>query len=529
MKALNLKDYYLFNNLKLNHKPRTLSLIKDKIRQNLCSVSTLKLSRDFRMLQDRYEVNFYPQRKKDRAQRGLITSRYKRIIQNEKNIESKTDLVANYLGHIRSSYSDEIVEKIEPRILEVEKIWNDNEWDQIKLRDYGYPVEKIARFGFLDILFNVHYSITEPALIAYYPSLKHYREKREVKTRLGKFLARFKDDLELNDDEIKLIVDSYNAELAKNQDLKFNLLSDDIENEVKWASVYSDVSMVRSCMSEKNFAIRTYCTGLNQVSLAYLTNSLNNVVSRCIVRNDEDSRGYVRFYPSHHESKYSALLKALLSEKGYINQVSLEGVYLRALENEHGEYFAPYIDGDVQEGDLIRENDILYIKINSYGEYALNQTSGFLEDSSNCDCDGCGDSYHEDDLTYVCDYNYCESCLDNQFAYSNYHERYIDRDDAIWVSSQDDYFLSDDSCIIYIENDDDYYHIDDTFYCEFTEENYHIDDIGYVYFYLHSDGFLGTEDRFECHKNDIKILPCGAIVHESEYNDFIELLNRGGE
>lgn len=520
MKNLTLQDRFFKNRLGGYQKEYLFDSLKRVIHANLIKDSHGN-SRNWLEFS-----NMIPILEKKRKKNGKALSRYLRTIQNESNIESKALLVSSYLTHLKNNYSEDIIKKIEPRYSEIESQWNSSEWLDVQLVKFGYPTDKIDRFNQLNILFNLHYSIKDDSLIAYYPSLKHYREGREVRTRLGKFLARFKDDLQLDDDEIKKVVDNFNADVIKDRDLKLTILDDNEENQYNWANVYQNNRHVHSCMTHKPNAIRTYCSGFNALKLAYLTNGEGEVVSRTIIR-DDDEKGYIRFYPSTGENKYSLLLKNMLEEKGFNKQVDLNGVLLKAIEDEHGNYYAPYLDGEANYGTVEPINDKFYIQIGYDGDYCLDNTSGYLSDNMNS-CESCGDTHHEEDMSWIGDYLYCSHCSEENFCYSDYHGEYLNRDEAVWVESMNDYFHENDSYIVWVESEGEHYHEDDVVFCDFTEEAILNDNSTVIMFYINNgDYFEDFNERKITHEEDVRILPNGERVYYQDYNRFISLLNGG--
>ena len=519
MKALNLQDRFFKNSLGGNTGSYLRDQIKRIIHSNISS-SDSKMARDWHLFDRKDHLKFVC---RDRKKNGRTLSRFIRTIQNEVNIESKTHLAVNYLIHLKLNYDPKIIQKIEPRYVEIENKFDNNEWRYLDIFNFDYPSEWRHIYSQMNILFNVHYSTVNDSLIAYYPSLKHYREGREVRTKLGKFLARFKNELHLTDDDIKKVVDNFNAELAKDKNLTLTILDDKEDNQYNWANVYQNNREVHSCMTNRPNAIRTYCTGFGALKLAYLTNGEGDVVSRTIIR-DDDKKGYIRFYPSSAENKYSTLLKNMLSEKGYSDQVDLDGIYLKVIEDEYGHEYAPYLDGEANYADLEKIDNKWFIKINYDGEYCLDNTTGYLSDTMQ-HCSHCDDQFHEDDLSYIGDYQYCESCTEDHFCYSEAEGEYIDRDDAIWIDNQQDYYHRDSSWIVYSNKDNEHYHEDDVAFCEFTEDAFHAERAVEIMFYINGDYFEDYNETKTTDENEVMTLPNGERVHFNDYHHFINLLN----
>jgi len=545
MKALNLTDRLFKNCLGGHTKSSALDGLRSIIHSNT-NFSIKPLPRDYDYYFQGSNRDHLKIIMRDRKKNGKALSRYIRTIQNEPNIESKTQLAVSYLIHLKLNYDNKTISKIEPRYFEIEEKWNTDEWKYFDINSFGYPLELRDLFSQMNILFNVHYSLADESLIAYYPSLKHYRDGREVRTRLGKFLARFKDEFKLTDDAIKIVVDRFNAEIEKDRNIKLTILNDSESNADEWANVYENDSIVRSCMSNRGEAIKTYCTGRNELSLAFLMNGDNKVVSRTIIRtnSDPESHGYIRFYPSTSENKYSILLKNMIAEKGFINQVDLNGAYLKAIEDHSGNHYAPYLDGSANYADFTSDTKLLIIGYE--GDYCLDTTHGYLgEDIAHCCC--CDETHHQDDMHWINDDTYCDSCVEENFKYSEYHDQYIRSDDAVWVSCKEDYYFYDDSFIVWVEDEGKYYHIDDDdiVFLERKDKYVHRDNVIYSDFYdelilenectiilfFLNDSFISNEihcTEKNCHYKDIKILPNGERVHESEYDQFIHLLNTRG-
>jgi hypothetical protein len=147
-------------------------------------------------------------------------------------------------------------------------------------------------------------------------------------------------------------------------------------------------------------------------------------------------------------------------------------------------------------------------------------TNGYTDDVADEDeseCDDCGDTEHNDNMTYTYHENYvCRHCCDHNYSYA-------------WISANNQDYVHEDQ-VLYIN--DDAYHVDcdlsafDIYECEESGDYYHIDDLvmtsrGFIHVdfteyidhedtdgnnYAHQDDVHELSDGTKCHTDDAKDL-----------------------
>ena len=241
---------------------------------------------------------------------------------------------------------DKITAKIEPRLIQVYKNFDEGDWSHVYWYKLGIEGTRRERLDYLFKLHCTHTSIKSPLQIAYYPTLKHLRDQREVVTKIGKYLTTFKDYLELSESDIKAIVEKHNAIIASQSGWTLNFIeSNDADG---FERVYNNCT-ANSCMKGES-AVRVYAHEKSVIRLAYLTNGANEIIARGLVR--EDRKQYVRIYPDPNGTNEGRHLLDVIKANGY-TYGNLEGCLLKAIEHEDDEdvFVAPYVDAGSSGSD----------------------------------------------------------------------------------------------------------------------------------------------------------------------------------
>lgn len=426
-----------------------------------------------------------------RAKSALDKPLHRPLDQEETNLtddERYAYRASNYLRAVLE-LSGRGTEKIEPATYEIVKRWQDNNWEPIT--DFNLNIDAKIKNGlsFLHSLHQLHQSITDPLLIAYYPTLRHYREGREVKTKLGKYLTAFKNILGISDEGIRDLVNQWNGQiLGKNTwQLKF------ATTKREWREVYR-TDRVHSCMRGED-CVSIYAHDKSTVRLAYIQDENNEILARCIVRDEPaNKKGWIRFYPPTDQSMESKTLSLKLDALGYTQQTDLNGCLLDAVpHDDYPEIFAmPYIDtanGTSSRAQLVEIDGRRYFEIGRNDadaqDYYIQNTNGWTDDLPDvyryC-CEDCDDGMTENDGASVGRYSdrlVCDCCLDN-------YTRVIGR-------RGEQYYLHQDDEIVYCESDGEYYdanYLTDNgiHLCQIYGDYYHIDDLVYTSRgYIHID------------------------------------------
>jgi hypothetical protein len=435
----------------------------------------------------------------------------------------------------------QVRDKLEPRIKKIDQEFEvGGEWTYMAWNAIGITDEQSQNISYLFWLHRVHVSLMNPLQIAHYPTLKHLRDGREVVTKLGKYLTTFKDFIGITETEIKDAVEKYNAIVASRTgwEVKF-IESTDADGFVR---IYRDCR-AGSCMKGTD-AVRVYAHEKSVIRLAYIQSLAGEILARCIVR--EDLKQYIRFYPDANGSTEGKYLQQYLKANGYTHG-NLDGCLLQMIEHEDEDdiFVAPYIDagtqgngseGSAQSGELVDIDGKTYIEINTHGDLSLTMTNGYTDDVENedeSDCDDCGDTEHNDNMTYTYHGDYiCRHCCDNNYSYAwinNNTQDHVHNDHVIFVDDEAYHVDVDLSAfdIYYCEDTGDYYHIDDLvmtlrgfIHCDYATSIDHEDADGNTY--AHADDVHELSDGTTCHTDDAEELQADIDREKSE--DEIEII-----
>lgn len=194
---------------------------------------------------------------------------------------------------------------------------------------------------------------------------------------------------------------------------------------------------------------------------------------------NKENMTWVRSYKRCPNGGYShddPILDTWLQEQGYTHADDWDGLKLA----KHGDIM-PYLDGDSRGIDDHGD----YWMICCQGEYSADQTNGRYDEGLES-CADCGDSYHEDHMTYIEDHgDVCDHCLSHNYTYvigRRGDQYYVDDHRAVYCESDgEDYDRDylDDNDIVYVADERAYYHQDATWYCEGSGDLYHIDTPSY--------------------------------------------------
>jgi hypothetical protein len=456
-------------------------------------------------------------------------------VEQDRKMIDYTLRACQYLKRIVNMGRPEIIKRLEPNLEYIDEQFSAGDWDKVHWYDLGMDTPVVDKLNYLFWLHRVHVSLKSPLQIAHYPTLRHMRERREVITKLGKYLTAFKDFIGLNEIDIKNYVEKYNAIVASRTgwEVKF-IESNDADG---FVNVYTK-SKARSCMTGHdeaiNNAIKTYAHDKSVLRLAYMQNGADEILARSIVR--EDSKKYVRVYPDANGSTEGRYLQDYLKANGY-SHGDLYGCLLKAIRYDYDEdiFRAPYIDGGVngnggnesaQSGNLVEIDGEEFIAIDYDGEYSLTNTNGYTdnidddEDYSTCEC--CEDRVHNDDTTWTWHDEYvCNGCIEDRYYYAwveRGRQEYVHQDNIIEVGDTAYW----DDC--------DFSEFDIS-YCEISCEWHHMDDLVFTSIGLiHVDHALpithqDAEGNTYAHHEDVHTLSDGTTCHKDDAEDLQEEIN----
>ena len=327
-----------------------------------------------------------------------------------------------------------------------------NEWDVVPWANQSWW--EMSPFKYLH---GLHMSKETPGNVAFAENPTKRGQERYTSMKAGRYLTRFFGGT-LSDGDIKMWAEKCAASVVP---LTLEFIGSN--DPTGWMEVYHDGP--DSCMSgESSECVAVYAHDKSVLRLAYVTKG-NDIVGRCIVREDTTPKQYIRVYPntdSTENQKVSTGLTSLLQDAGYVPG-SLHGVLLKATRTGSYDenYMMPYLDyGNSSRGCMCvtLTDDEKYFRVTRDGIDAQS-TSGYINVTPQVTCEDCDDSMNEDETNHV-EYNdrtVCESCLCN-----NYNHAYGRRGNQMWAST-DDCVENQSDGEYYIEmyaNDNDVYQCD---------------------------------------------------------------------
>lgn len=421
--------------------------------------------------------------------------------------------VYGYINYLNNTYTRLIQGRIEPSFVAALINKHGGKWEMINLcSNYGYRSETFERaWNAMRHLHCLHISTEDTTKVAYFPSLRALRTDRPLRTTMGKYLTKFAAVYGLDETGIKDIAERHASIVRARVGWAVKYVEHDDPN--GWVSVYSS-DKVGSCMRGES-AVRVYAHEKSVLRLAYLVDGGGDVIARCIVRDDDD-KGWLRVYPDPNGSAEGRFLLDSIKADGYVNEINLDGVLLKAIEANSG-YVCPYLDrGDdgSQSVSVVYKDGSTYLEAGG-GDINADNTNGYTDSQHSCDC--CGDSVDsEDDLAWIeCDEQYvCEYCRDNAYTYaygSGRHQDYYRSRDCIEVNGEyyHENYLSDHG-IYACEISGEYYHEDDLIFfkegvvCEDSAASIDHDHDGSSY----------------CHPNYVHTLSDGTTCHDDDADEY---------
>jgi hypothetical protein len=397
-----------------------------------------------------------------------------------------------------------------------------------------------------------HVSESDPTRLAYTRDERSGEQDRQVVTSINKYVRERWDCADLPDHVLREMVDAYNAKQSNTCEFVPDTAKDYIKvvqtgprTCMRWESYDEDDE--DDCTKEHPYRCYDPQYGWR---MAVRRNGRNQFVGRALVLETDKHKCFVRTFKadgddpnstgySHSDEK----LQAWLKDQGYEHLDSWPaGTKLYTEETRHGDYLAPYIDGDRHHADLgLTADGVRYWRITGDGEYELRETNGIAGDNERCTCEHCGARVSEDDLRSTGvdgDYSVCESCIDSDFTWvenaNRYGGAYINNDD-VFESVEGDTLIDSARCLdgyTRLDNGqhEGLYTQDDNAVCDVNGEYWHTDDIGGDLVCLcegstHSGEYIDVDDAIKdiddnyWHEDDVgaDITQVDAGMHEGEY------------
>lgn len=289
------------------------------------------------------------------------------------------------------------------------------------------------------------------------------KQKRDICTVMGygRYLTKYHP--ELDNEQVKAAVDTFNYDHGAAPEVHFGESQDEFIRAI-------NEGPSESCMQGLDFAghihpAAAYAAG--DIKVAWLERD-DRITARTLI--NKQTRAFSRVYGDH------AKLKPLLEDMGYESQVgALAGCRLLMIDNEDGEgYIMPYVDAGVGTGGgalkFYADGSCFMLSESKGTSTAVgNDYDGVTEpQGSEYTCDNCGDECDEDDLNYTYhETSVCQHCLDNSYEnalVSRGEHQWVRNNRCVWVECREEWvhenYLSDLDVVCddfsgeYIELDD---------------------------------------------------------------------------
>ncbi len=442
--------------------------------------------------------------------------------QDQRDDKSLLTQSISYLNILRENCSDSQLLSIEPNILFIRTQYENNNWIKVPFKNYDIESNGLMAS---QILHNVHQSEVDPMMIAYYPTLHHLRIKKEIRTKLGKYLSTFREFFNLSEADIKSCVEAHASFIQSRKGWNVKFIESNDPN--GWIDVYkksqkkprSNEDM--SCMTDCD-SVQVYANDQSVLRLAYMMDH-ETILARCIVR--EDEKAWIRVYPDPNGYPEGRFLLDTLKTLGYEERSNLNGVFLSAIL--HGSnYLAPYIDygndndSTHQRGSIKTLDGKDYIIVGHGDQFELSSTDGFARDTESLICGDCDDRCTESETVYseYHDRTLCEDCQEYYYyAYTSSRDQdYVHQDEVIEVRGE---FYSHD-CL------SDY----DIYECEESGSYYHIDELESTSRGLIHETYCLPIDHEDldgndyAHRDDVATLSDGSTCHQDDFTTLQEEL-----
>lgn len=259
----------------------------------------------------------------------------------------------------------------------------------------------------------LHWSVKNPEMVAYTPSLEYGIRDRQVRVRLGRYLAKHFGHL-LSEKKRLELVEKHNATALANCKFHIAMTPGRIET-VYTRGPSSCMSHPRDRFAHNFHPTRIY--GAGDLGVAFMwrkeTDGTQRITARALVWPHKMIHG--RVYGD--ESRF----KAMLADRGYTEDwMGFEGAAVLHKLPPYGDTpFAPYIDADLGLSPCPvpthNGSEILLLTNEQLSEWRCKETNGLAGNHATCVC--CEDAIDEDDALHDEDGDtWCESCYLDQHS-----------------------------------------------------------------------------------------------------------------
>ena len=327
-----------------------------------------------------------------------------------------------------------------------------------------------------------HYSAQEPGQVAFQPIDPVMREAdRQIRTKPGRYLNKF---LDLDSDQVRKCVSIENGD--RSVQLKFAKTVEEFTNVYlrgPSSCMSHGIGWYDASASTGRLPVSIFANG--DIEVAYLELDGGIIPARVLVVQSSMEMLDVYCNNDAMDGARGALLSQLRDAGYSFNSTALVGQKIERIPIDGDDVFVcPYIDcGGLPVSDT---GDYLQICHESEGEMIADYQTGVCRSNSK-HCDHC-EQDHDSQTEYVEDVgDVCEGCIENEFvyAYCRGNERFINREEAIFVESMGEWYLGTTQVLeyynIYICSvTDEYYHTDDLVTCQVSNEYVHEDEVSYI-------------------------------------------------
>ena len=274
---------------------------------------------------------------------------------------------------------------------EEKNLWYAREYTRLQSGEYIMP-PWFGEYWYSSRYATSHYahlSTAVPSMVAYTPDDEFGVEDRQLRVRPGKYLKTFAPTLE------QKAIDGYVADVKALTGGRYHIARDP-ETIVK---IF--MNGPSSCMDRSHFphAPRHPCAcyGDSDLGVAYIGDPLTRIVARAVVWPDRQTYSVV-----YGDEQLSRLLRA----DGYTS-AGPHGAMIRIVEDELGRELCPYID-DVKSANRTADlrSSQLILRADNRGDYAVQRTSGYLDDEERSVCERCNEEHDADSAL-------CDSCMED--------------------------------------------------------------------------------------------------------------------
>lgn len=340
------------------------------------------------------------------------------------------------------------------------------------LRSYGWFSDHLYSF----LKYAIRPEPEEGGKISYYRDYKDFCRGRRTTQKFGRFVRAI--GLEVEDVTLELMVKDWQRKFTK-EDYTLHVgdcredfakaYGDDLAKSKDPATSYQRKSLHNSCMRGITChgvsPAEVYASG--DFKIAWVENPQGEIAGRVVYSVHRDIPQSGPIYGVCEQSLDMLQEHLLDIEADPYDESSWDGAKILHLVDRCGDIIGPYSD---LETGVVEKGDYFVITNSVCADVCMSSTSGYMSGQKvYCDC--CEGYYSFRDMTEVDYVGYvCDSCLDDDFLFSELEGRYIKDYQAVeyfqytstgWVSSDwvsSDFASTGAGKIVYCECVEEYWH-----------------------------------------------------------------------